>query len=587
MDYYDMGGIPHVVFDGVVDMVGAGGGHVDGTIYANVIDGRLLQTSPVQVVILDYDYAAGNAFVTVQVEVFEELAPTTDTYIRVGLCEDGLNYAGTNYHNVLRDMLSDTPLTVTQVGEVQQVTLPLALDGGWDPDELWVWAIVQRDSDTAVLNAISSKSERDYAVSVGVDGERQVILDGPHTYGTTVVMNAGTEPDTYDLSLNETYLPDGWSSYFTIDGVDYTETSVSLAPLETVTLNVTLVPNEDQGSGTTYLILHTQSDAYPDRAVAVAGLTGGTDLLVIADDAGAGYAYDFYAPALATTGKSFAIWDRGFSAITAATMSGYDAIVWFSSLQDVNIDADDRAQIEQFLNDGGRLFLTGQNVARSILDDGGNSWLMNVLRTLFQHWVTGGPAVSGVAGDPIADGLELDLVGGDGADNYHAPDALAPFGDGGTKAFNFTGTTSGCGNRIEYDNCKIVFLGFGFESVNSADDRNLLMQRVIDWLVPGSTSVTDGQLPQQAALYQNVPNPFNPQTTIAFSLPQESHVRVEVYDMTGRLVRVLADEMRTSGEHSVIWDGRDAAGSRVASGTYFCKMSSDNSAFSRKMTMLK
>jgi len=127
----------------------------------------------------------------------------------------------------------------------------------------------------------------------------------------------------------------------------------------------------------------------------------------------------------------------------------------------------------------------------------------------------------------------------------------------------------------------------GSNTTNNVADRNLLMQRILDWLVPGSTSVSDGQLPQQAALYQNVPNPFNPQTTIAFSLPHQSRVKVEVYDLTGRLVRVLADEIRDAGEHSVIWDGRDAAGSRVASGTYFCKMSGDGKAFSRKMTMLK
>jgi len=399
-------------------------------------------------------------------------------------------------------------------------------------------------------------------------------------------MNAGLEPDTYDFSLGEAYLPEGWSSYFTIDGVDYTETSVSLAPQEMVTLNITLVPNENQGSGTTYLLLHAQSGAYPDRAVAFAGLTGGTDLLVVADDAGAGYAYDYFAPALETTGKSFGIWDRGFSAITAAEMSAYDAIVWFSSLQSANIDADDRAEIEQFLNDGGRLFLTGQNIAGTFVDDQAGTWMRNVLGTINQFWNDSSPLVSGLAGDPITDGIELDLVGGDGAGNYYLPDVLAPYGGDATGIFVYD-TGYGAGNRVEYDDCKIVFLGFGFESINSADDRNLLMQRVIEWLVPGSTSVTDGQLPQQAALYQNVPNPFNPQTTIAFSLPQESHVRVEVYDMTGRLVRVLADEMRTSGEHSVIWDGRDSAGSRVASGTYFCKMSSDDTAFSRKMTMLK
>jgi hypothetical protein len=588
MSYYSMGGIPHVVFDGVVDMVGAGANEATGAPYRIVIDDRLLVPSPVQVRLADYDFAAGNAFVTVEVEVFQEIASLDETYVRVGLCEDDLIYSGTHYHNVLRDMLSDTPLTVSQVGQVQQITLPFAMDAGWDAEEMWLWAIVQRDADTAVLNAVSSKIERDYAVSVAVDGDRQVILDGPHTYGNTVIMNSGLEPDTYDLSLDEAYLPDGWSSYFTIGGTDYTATSITLAPQEMVTLNMTLVPNENQGSGTTYLVLHPQSGSYPDRAVAFAGLTGGTDLLVIADDGGAGYAYDFYAPALETTGKSFAIWDRGFSSITAAAMAPYDAIVWFSSLESANITEDDRAEIEQFLNDGGKLFLTGQNIAGTLLDTGGYpAWMIAVLKSAYQFWNDGSSTVAGVAGDPIADGIDLDLIGGDGAGNYHAPDVITPSGTDATGIFNYADTGFGAGNRVEYGECKLVFLGFGFESINAAADRNLLMQRVIDWLVPGGSTAAPDELPVPAALYQNVPNPFNPQTTIAFSLPAEAHVRVEVYDMTGRLVTVLADEVRTAGEHHVVWDGRDADGSRVASGTYFCKLSSEGTAFSRKMTMLK
>jgi hypothetical protein len=586
MTYYNMSGIPDVVFDGLVHEVGAGSGHVDGTIYASIIDNRLQVTSPLEVRILDYDYAMGAAFVTVEVEIYEDMPSIDETYIRVGVCEDGLVYSGTTYHNTLRDMLTDTPLTVDEVGEVQQITLPMTVDPSWDPEELWVWAIVQRDSDKAVHNAVCSKTPRDFAVSVGVEGVRQAILEGPYTFGNTTVTNVGLQTDTFDLGVDVSSLPEGWSSHFTIDGVDYTETSVSLAPQESVLLNVTLVPNENPGSGTAYLTLHPQSGAYPDRAVGFAGLTSGTDLLVVADDGGAGYAYDYYAPAISTTGKSFAVWDRGFSPLSAADMSAYEAVIWFSTLEDANIYESDRAEIEAYLQGGGNLFLTGQNVAESIKDSGGIMWIINVLKSTYQFWLTGGDAASGVPGDEISDGLELDLVGGDGAGNLHAPDVLAPNGEFSTKIFDYAGTANGCGNRVEYDGCKIVFLGFGFESINSTADRNLLMQRVLGWLV-GGVGVDDDQLPQPIALHQNVPNPFNPQTKISFRLADESPVRLEIFDLTGRRVRVLADGIRAAGEHSVIWDGRDGAGSPVSSGSYFYRLTSDDEVISRKMTMLK
>jgi hypothetical protein len=212
--------------------------------------------------------------------------------------------------------------------------------------------------------------------------------------------------------------------------------------------------------------------------------------------------------------------------------------------------------------------------------------MMNTLMTVYQFWLTGGDAASGIAGDEISDGLELDLVGGDGADNLFEPDVLFPNGEFATKIFDYTGTSNGCGNRVEYDDCKIVFLGFGLESVNSVADRNLLMQRVLAWLV-GAVGVDDGELPQPIALAQNVPNPFNPQTTINFRLATESPVRLEIFDLTGRRVRTLVNEVRQAGEHSVVWDGRDDVGSQVASGSYFYRITGDQRTVSRKMTMLK
>jgi len=64
-------------------------------------------------------------------------------------------------------------------------------------------------------------------------------------------------------------------------------------------------------------------------------------------------------------------------------------------------------------------------------------------------------------------------------------------------------------------------------------------------------------------------------------------VRVEVYDMMGHLVRVLADEIRPAGTYEVMWDGTDENGLRQASGTYFCRMISDDQTLQQKMTMLK
>jgi hypothetical protein len=85
----------------------------------------------------------------------------------------------------------------------------------------------------------------------------------------------------------------------------------------------------------------------------------------------------------------------------------------------------------------------------------------------------------------------------------------------------------------------------------------------------------------------NFPNPFNPQTTIAFSLAQRSNVHLAVYDVNGALVRTLANEARATGAYELTWDGRDASGHEVASGVYFYKLNAGDFTQTRKMVVLK
>jgi hypothetical protein len=89
------------------------------------------------------------------------------------------------------------------------------------------------------------------------------------------------------------------------------------------------------------------------------------------------------------------------------------------------------------------------------------------------------------------------------------------------------------------------------------------------------------------ALGANQPNPFNPQTTIPYSLEWSTRVRLAIYDPSGALVKVLVDERQTTGMHRVVWNGRDAAGRAVASGVYFSVLQSNGERRTQKMVLLK
>ena len=105
----------------------------------------------------------------------------------------------------------------------------------------------------------------------------------------------------------------------------------------------------------------------------------------------------------------------------------------------------------------------------------------------------------------------------------------------------------------------------------------------------GSVTAVGGHpVPATFALHANVPNPFNPVTTIAYDVPAGgANVSLAIYDVTGRLVRVLVDEHRAAGTWSVEWNGEDDRGQHVSSGVYFYRMRAGAFADTKKMVLLK
>jgi hypothetical protein len=88
-------------------------------------------------------------------------------------------------------------------------------------------------------------------------------------------------------------------------------------------------------------------------------------------------------------------------------------------------------------------------------------------------------------------------------------------------------------------------------------------------------------------LAQNSPNPFNPKTTIAFTLPEPAAVSLEIFDVAGHKVVTLVDEPLDAGPHSVNWDGMTDDGERAASGVYFYQLMAGEEKTTRKMVLLK
>ena len=95
------------------------------------------------------------------------------------------------------------------------------------------------------------------------------------------------------------------------------------------------------------------------------------------------------------------------------------------------------------------------------------------------------------------------------------------------------------------------------------------------------------EAPAAFGLRQNYPNPFNPATSIEFSIDAPSHAVVKVYDLSGALVKTLANETMGAGTHCVRWNGRNDAGENVASGVYLYRLQAGAQAATRKMILLR
>lgn len=110
---------------------------------------------------------------------------------------------------------------------------------------------------------------------------------------------------------------------------------------------------------------------------------------------------------------------------------------------------------------------------------------------------------------------------------------------------------------------------------------------LVDMTNPTAAATSTPTAPARLVLEQNVPNPFNPRTLIRFETEREGRVSLQIYDLAGRRVQTLVDGTLGAGRHLAQWDGTDADGAAVASGTYLLRMRSGETVLSRSMTLVR
>ena len=120
-----------------------------------------------------------------------------------------------------------------------------------------------------------------------------------------------------------------------------------------------------------------------------------------------------------------------------------------------------------------------------------------------------------------------------------------------------------------------------YDQENESDASN------IETVIWDGTGTGNPLIPIANALYQNSPNPFNPETKMNFDLKSDEFVSLEIYNMKGQKVRQLISDQLSSGHHSVVWNGKDDNDKTVSSGIYFYKLKSEDFQATKKMLLMK
>lgn len=324
---------------------------------------------------------------------------------------------------------------------------------------------------------------------------------------------------------------------------------------------------------------------------------GQAPLLLVGDDCGAGY-QDYFLRPLAELGLYVDYWDCAQDGPPHADdLHAYRTVIWFTGDDDsTTLTPWEQVALAEYLGRGGHLLLSGQNIASDLYERASavdSAFCASFLRCTLVAPSTTDYLAMGVAGDPVAAGMVLNLQGQYGAGNQNSPDVVAPLAPA-LMMLKYLPGQGGAAVRWHDDStgAKVVFLAFGFEGIGGPARATAVqfLQKILAWFtMPASLQGEDlpSTVPQSFRLLPPHPNPFNSSTVVTVELPVRGRLRLMVVNSAGQVVRVLVDELRAAGRYRERWDGCDEQGRPVASGVYHLCAQADKLQESAKVVVVR
>jgi hypothetical protein len=498
----------------------------------------------------------------------------------------------TSFYDVFRDMWpnSNGQTISVALGNTYRFSGTLNKDSSWSPADLSVVTFVQ-DAGGWVHQAAIFPVRLTWGAELSSDDPRQIFMEPMDQAEFLILLkNQSCHNDVYTVRLSG-YLSDGWTRSVESPGVPAQADSIQITAAQggQAWLRLRVSANNHTGMAVTDVTAVSGGDPSAQTTETFRTLAS-PSVLLVDHDGGIEYGNveDYFLnalPAAIATDRSRGVWDVTLGDVSEELFAAADLVIWFTggNALGTSVSSFEQAMLQNLLDRGGALLLTGQNLC---FDLRGTALMSDYLHSRFQTVYPQAQSVVGVAGDPISDGLEFSIRGGSGADNQIRPGVMTPDDDLATVIWEYSSSSYHAGVRAQGETYRAVLMGFGLEAIDNEADRDTVLARTVEWLLAGAAAEPwPGAGPREFALNPAYPNPFNPVTTIPYTLAQRGQVSLRIFDVLGRQTAVLVSGMQDGGDHLAHWN---ASGS--PSGLYFCRLDVTSGKVyhaTRKLMLLK
>ena len=273
------------------------------------------------------------------------------------------------------------------------------------------------------------------------------------------------------------------------------------------------------------------------------------------------------------------------SPITSERLASYPYVIWFTGDAASPISLEEATLLVEYVEAGGHLILSGQHIGPQLMYRESLKTILGVYDYLPNLEEYGG---LGVDGEPMSEGKTFVIVGGAGASNQDVIGGIT-ITEGTQGLYNyFYSSVCAVSYRTHLSGGSAAFFTFGLEAVSgvstSSSAGDILLPVLQEMGLQVSVPEPGGQeaVPLDFDLETPYPNPFNPETTVAFTLPENSRITLSVFNVLGREVMRAVDGERSAGHHLVRLNMHE-----FGSGIYFIRLKSDQGTLMKRAVLMK